>query len=131
MSSTHFFDIGSEMGNKVASYLKIKIQEKYHEKVTCFSSLIVVAMLCSTAVATDFHALSALSALQTVPDSVQDKELSTIEGGADCSGSTIGIGSGGVALCVWVLPGSRGGIASFTVANEIPVTGAPFLQIVE
>jgi hypothetical protein len=98
------------------------------KKATCFSSLIVVAMLCSTALATDFHALSSL---QAVPDPVQDKELSATEGGSDCSGSTIGIGSGGVALCAWVLPGSGGGLASFTVANEIPVTGAPFLQTVE
>jgi hypothetical protein len=117
------------MGNQSDLLPKdFKIRRNTMKKVTCFSSLIIIAVLCSAAMATDFHALSPL---QAVPVPVQDKELSTIEGGADCSGSTIGIGSGGVALCAWVLPGSGGGNASFTVANEIPVTGAPFLQTVE
>lgn len=97
--------------------------------ILLYSWTVLFAMICTTAMATDFHALSSL---QSVPDPVQDKELSMTEGGADCSGSMIGIGSSsGVALCAWVLPGSRGGAASFTVANEIPVTGAPFLQTVE
>ena len=92
------------------------------------NSLFTVVLLPNIVMATDFHALSEVHAATA---SIDDKTLSETEGGADCSSSTIGVGTDGVALCAWVVSGASGGVASFTVANEIPVTGAPFLQTVE
>jgi hypothetical protein len=93
------------------------------KKVTLGSAL-AVAMLSSTAMAADFHALGEIKAAP-----VQDTELSATEGGATCDVATVD-SAGGVALCAWVVSGASGGTASFTVANELPVTGAQFLQVI-
>ena len=97
------------------------------KKVILGSALAVVTLSC-TAMAADFHALGEI---QTAP--VQDRELSTTEGGAVCASSPEGgtvTSQGGVALCAWVVSGASGGTASLTVANELPITGAQFLQVV-
>lgn len=97
------------------------------KKVTLFGSALAVALLSGPAMAADFHALTVL---QTAPAALQDSELATTEGGADCSsagGSTAtNGGSGGVCL-VGDIGGAQG--ASFAVANDAPVTGANFLQV--
>ncbi len=93
------------------------------KKVTLGSAL-AVAMLSSTAMAADFHALGEIKAAP-----VQDTELSATEGGATCDATTVG-SAGGVALCAFLSSGASGGTAQFTVANELPVTAAQFLQVV-
>jgi hypothetical protein len=87
-------------------------------------SVLAIGLLSGTAMAADFHALGEIKAAP-----VQDVELSTTEGGATCDVATVS-SDGGVALCAWVVSGASGGTASFTVANELPVTGAQFLQVV-
>ncbi len=93
------------------------------KKVTLGSAL-AVAMLSSTAMAADFHALGEIKAAP-----VQDTELSATEGGATCDATTVA-SAGGVALCAHITSGASGGTASFTVANELPITAAQFLQVV-
>ncbi len=93
------------------------------KKVTLGSAL-AVAMLSSTAMAADFHALGEIKAAP-----VQDTELSATEGGATCDATTVG-SAGGVALCAFLSSGASGGTAQFTVANELPITAAQFLQVV-
>lgn len=93
------------------------------KKVT-LGSTVAVAMLSSTAMAADFHALGEI---QAAP--VQDSELSATEGGASCNFEEVG-SAGGVALCAYLMSGASGGTAKFTVANELPVTAAQFLQVV-
>jgi len=89
-----------------------------------------VAMSSAPVMAGGFHALSAL---QATPAPMQDSELATTEGGSYCSsagGSSSAVNSGtpggGVSLC-----GDLGsGIpANFAVSNQLPVTGANFLQV--
>ena len=101
------------------------------EKIILSSSAMVIALLSSTTTAGDFHALSAV---QTVPTSIQNQELSMIRGGATCNFTTVS-SAGGVALCGDIggaqgANGSTSSTASFTVANEFPVTGAQFLQVI-
>ncbi|MEE9398575.1 MAG: hypothetical protein V3V31_16370 [Methylococcales bacterium] len=96
------------------------------KKVTLLGSALTVAMLSAPAMAADFQALSGV---QAAPAPIQDAELSATEGGATCDVATVD-SAGGVALCAWVVSGASGGTASFTVANELPVTGAQFLQVV-
>lgn len=93
------------------------------KKVTLGSSL-AVAMLSSTAMAADFHALGEI---QAAP--VQDTELSATEGGGTCDATTVA-SDGGVALCAFLSSGASGGTAQFTVGNQLPVTAAQFLQVV-
>ncbi|MEE9339348.1 MAG: hypothetical protein V3U87_14835 [Methylococcaceae bacterium] len=86
-----------------------------------------VALLSSTAMATDFQALTVLQG--ATPVALQDSELATTEGGATCSvpGARAGNGNpGGVALCSEI-GGAQG--AHFAVANDAPVTGANFLSV--
>ena len=89
-------------------------------------SVLAIGLLSGTAMAADFHALSGV---QAAPAPVNDVELSTTEGGASCDGSEVG-SAGGVALCAHLKSGASGGEAWFTVANELPVTGAQFLQVI-
>ncbi|MEE9424510.1 MAG: hypothetical protein V3V18_05980 [Methylococcales bacterium] len=89
-------------------------------------SALAVGLLSSTAMAADFHALSGV---QAAPAPVQDTELSATEGGASCDFSEVASG-GGVALCAYLESGASKGTAKFTVANELPVTAAQFLQVV-
>jgi hypothetical protein len=100
------------------------------KKVTLLGGLMAVAMSSAPVMAGDFYALSVL---QATPAPMQDSELATTEGGAYCdstggSNSAVngGMPGGGVSLC-----GDLGsGIpASFAVSNELPVTGANFLQV--
>jgi hypothetical protein len=94
------------------------------KKITMLGSALAVGLLSSSAMAADFHALSGV---QAAP--VTDVELSTTEGGASCDASEVG-SAGGVALCAFLVSGASGGHAEFTVANELPVTGAQFLQVI-
>jgi hypothetical protein len=100
--------------------------EEIHEmkKIILQGSLLATVLLSSAAMAADFHVLGEI---QAAP--IQDTELSATEGGATCDYTTAG-SSGGVALCAFLVSGASGGTASFTVANELPVTGAQFLQVV-
>lgn len=93
---------------------------------TLLGSALAAAMLSGTAMAADFHALSGV---QQAPAPVQEQELSATEGGATCDATTVG-SAGGVALCAFLSSGASGGTAQFTVANELPVTAAQFLQVV-
>ncbi len=95
------------------------------KKIT-LGSTVAVALLSSTAMAADFHALSGV---QAAPAPIQDTELSATEGGATCDNTTVA-SAGGVALCAFLAPGASKGTAQFTVANELPVTAAQFLQVV-
>jgi hypothetical protein len=61
------------------------------KKVTLLCS--AVALLSSSAIAADFHALTAV---QSAPSPIQDKELSVIEGGSICHFQTVG---SGLSIC--------------------------------
>jgi hypothetical protein len=87
-------------------------------------SVLAIGLLSGTAMAADFHALGEI---KVAP--VQDVELSATEGGATCDAATVD-SAGGVALCSFLVSGASTGTASFTVANELPVTGAQFLQVI-
>ncbi len=60
------------------------------KKVTLLCS--AVALLSSSAMAADFHALTAV---QTAPAPIKDRELSEIEGGAICNFQS----DGGISIC--------------------------------
>ncbi|MEE9395974.1 MAG: hypothetical protein V3V31_03065 [Methylococcales bacterium] len=96
------------------------------EKITLLDSALVLTLLSGTAMAADFQALTGV---QATPTPIENAELSAIEGGAVCDAHYAG-SAGGVVLCAWLVSGASGGTASFTVANELPVTGAQFLQVV-
>ncbi len=96
------------------------------KKITLLGSALAVGLLSTSAMAADFHALSGL---QAAPAPVNDVELSTTEGGATCDFTAVS-SAGGVALCAVLSSGASGGTAAFTVANELPVTAAQFLQVV-
>ncbi|MEE9424114.1 MAG: hypothetical protein V3V18_03955 [Methylococcales bacterium] len=102
------------------------------KKIILQGSLLATVLMSGAAMATDFHALTGV---QAAPTSIENAELSAIEGGATCSYNGFVAGGivaseGGVALCAFLASGASGGTASFTVANELPVTGAQFLQVV-
>jgi hypothetical protein len=85
-------------------------------------------LLSSTAMATDFQALTVLQG--ATPVQLQDSELATTEGGAFCTVPLASAGNGnagGVALCAEIGGTTQG--AHFAVANDAPVTGANFLQV--
>ncbi len=69
------------------------------KKITFLSSTLATAMLSSSAIADDYHALIVV---QMAPVPTQDKELSAIEGGATCNNYGA-VSGGGVALCAWVV----------------------------
>ncbi len=96
------------------------------KKLALIGTTLSIALLSSTAMATDFQALTALG---STPVQLQDSELATTEGGAFCSVPDAAAGNGnagGVALCAEI-GGAQG--AHFSVANDAPVTGANFLQV--
>ncbi len=95
-------------------------------KKTLLGGAVAVALTSAPVFAQDFHALSVL---QATPAQMQDSELASTEGGATCDATTVG-SAGGVALCAFLSSGASGGTAQFTVANELPVTAAQFLQVV-
>jgi hypothetical protein len=96
-------------------------------KTTLLGSALAVALSAGSVIAAeDFHALAGL---QATPAPLQDGVLATTEGGATCDATTVD-SAGGVALCAFLTSGASGGAAAFTVANELPVTAAQFLQVV-
>jgi hypothetical protein len=96
-------------------------------KTTMLGSALAVTLLAAPAIAEDFHALKGLQGATPAP--LQDGVLATTEGGATCDATTVD-SLGGVALCAFLVSGASGGAAAFTVANELPVTAAQFLQVV-
>ncbi|MCK5831312.1 MAG: hypothetical protein KAH20_13540 [Methylococcales bacterium] len=98
------------------------------KKLTLLGTSFAIALLSSTAMASDFQALSVLQGVS--PAALQDSELASTEGGSTCTsagGSTAeNQNTGGVCL-VGDIGGAQG--ASFAVANDAPVTGANFLQV--
>lgn len=97
------------------------------KKLALIGTALSVALLSSTAMATDFQALTVLQGAS--PVALQDSELATTEGGAFCNVPAAAAANGnpgGVALCA-ELGGGQG--AHFSVANDAPVTGANFLQV--
>lgn len=100
------------------------------KKLALIGTAFSVALLSSTAMAADFQALTVLQGVS--PVALQDSELASTEGGATCNTATV-YGSqatngnaGGVCL-VSDIGGGQG--ASFSVANDAPVSGANFLQV--
>ncbi len=108
------------------------------KKVTLFGGALIVPLLSAPAMAADFYALSSLT---SAPTSISNLELSEVEGGAFCT-NNFADSRGGVTLCaaVWsdfftfdrLAPRNptNHSQAYFFVANEIPVTAAQFLQVV-
>ncbi len=108
------------------------------KKVTIFGAALIVPLLSAPAMAADFYALSSLT---SAPTSISNLELSEVEGGAFCT-NILADSRGGVTLCaeVWshfftrdrVAPMSptNHSEAHFYVANELPITGAQFLQVI-
>lgn len=98
-------------------------------KSILLGSALAVA-LSAPAIAADFHALKGLQGAAPAP--LQDGVLAATEGGLFCSsvnGSFAGFdGAPGVCL-VSDLPTIAGGFSAFAVSNELPVTGATFLQV--
>ncbi len=98
------------------------------KKLALIGTTLSIALLSSTAMAADFQALTVLQGVS--PVALQDSELASTEGGADCSsagGSTATNGGPGGVCLVGDIGGAQG--ASFAVANDAPVTGANFLQV--
>jgi hypothetical protein len=79
--------------------------------------------------ADDFHALSVI---QAAP--MQDEALASTEGGSICSTPNAttavnnGAPGGGVSLCSSLGSVAKG--AFHSVSNQLPVTGANFLQVI-
>lgn len=90
-------------------------------KSILLGSALAVA-LSAPAMAADFHALKGLQGASLAP--LQDGVLATTEGGAACSFAEASNEGGGVCL-LSALPFA----AFFSVANELPVTAANFLQV--
>jgi hypothetical protein len=95
-----------------------------NKTILLVSTLVAVA-LSTPAMAVDFHALAGLQGASPAP--LQDGVLATTEGGAECdfAFATNGGGSGGGVCLLSALPNA----AFFSVANELPVVGANFLQV--
>ena len=99
-------------------------------KTTLFGSALAVALSASPAIAEDFHALAGLQGATPAP--LQDGVLAATEGGLFCSsvnGSFAGFDVPSGVCLVSDLPTIAGGFSSFAVSNELPVTGATFLQV--
>ena len=97
------------------------------KKSTLFGSALAIGLASGPVMSADFYALSVVQG--AAPVAMQNGELAATEGGATCDFTTVA-SAGGVALCAFLLSGASGGTASFTVANELPVTAAQFLQVV-
>ncbi len=91
-------------------------------KTTLLGSALAVALSAAPAMAEDFHALKGLQGAAPAP--LQDGVLATTEGGATCNFGEASTETGGVCLLA-ALPFA----AFFSVANELPVTAAQFLQV--
>lgn len=91
-------------------------------KITLLGSALAVALSAAPAMAADFHALGGLQG--TSPAPLQDEVLAATEGGATCVLDSATTTDGGVCLLA-ALPNA----AFFSVANELPVTAAQFLQV--
>jgi hypothetical protein len=63
------------------------------KNILFLSNTLAAVLLSSTVMAANFHALTAV---QSAPGPIQDKELSAIEGGAICHFQTIG---SGLSIC--------------------------------
>ena len=98
-------------------------------KTTLLGSALAVA-LSAPAMAADFHALAGLQGARLAP--LQDGVLAATEGGLFCSsvnGSFAGFADATGVCLVSDLPTIATQFASFAVSNELPVTGATFLQV--
>jgi hypothetical protein len=99
-------------------------------KTTLFGSALAVALSAAPAIAADFHALAGLQGASPAP--LQDGVLAATEGGLFCSsvnGSFAGFAVATGVCLVSDLPTISTQFSSFAVANELPVTGATFLQV--
>jgi len=99
-------------------------------KTTLLGSALAVALSAAPAIAADFHALAGLQGVGPAP--LQDGVLAATEGGLFCSsvnGSFAGFAVATGVCLVSDLPTIAGGFSSFAVSNELPVTGATFLQV--
>jgi len=99
-------------------------------KTTLLGSALAVALSAAPAIAADFHALAGLQGAGPAP--LQDGVLAATEGGLFCSsvnGSFAGFAVATGVCLVSDLPTIAGGFSSFAVSNELPVTGATFLQV--
>jgi hypothetical protein len=84
----------------------------------------------SPAIAEDFHALAGLQGASPAP--LQDGVLAATEGGLLCTsvnGSSAGFDVATGVCLVSDLPTISTQFSSFAVSNELPVTGATFLQV--
>ncbi len=90
-------------------------------KTTLLGGALAVA-LSAPAMAGDFHALNGLQGATPAP--LQDGVLAATEGGAACDFTLATTDGAGVCLLA-ALPSG----AFFSVANELPVTAANFLQV--
>lgn len=89
-------------------------------------SMLATMMIAAPAIASEFHALGDIKGATPL----QDQVLATMEGGSTCSisgASTGGQPSGGVCLISFITHPSAS--VGFAVTNELPVTGANFLQV--
>ena len=102
------------------------------KKLALFGSVLAIALSSGSAIAGDFHALSALHGATPAP--LKDTALAATEGGSICqiSGALSavlgGAPGGGVSLCSGV--GFVGTGSFFAVSNEAFVTGANFLGVI-
>jgi hypothetical protein len=99
-------------------------------KTTLFGSALAVALSASPAIAADFHALKGLQGAAPAP--LQDGVLAATEGGLACTsvnGSLAGFAVATGVCLVSDLPTISGAFSAFAVSNELPVTGATFLQV--
>jgi hypothetical protein len=98
-------------------------------KTTLLGSALAVA-LSAPAMAADFHALKGLQGAAPAP--LQDGVLAATEGGLFCTsvnGSFAGFDVPTGVCLVSDLPTISTQFSSFAVSNELPVTGATFLQV--
>lgn len=90
------------------------------------ASALAVAFSATPVLAEDSHALSLLHA---TPGLMQDTELGAPKKAATCDFGSVDR-AGGFSLCAWLEPGASSGKAHFKGSNELPVTRARFLQVV-
>jgi hypothetical protein len=99
-------------------------------KTTLFGSALAVALSAAPVIAADFHALKGLQGASPAP--LQDGVLAATEGGLLCTsvnGSFAGFDVPTGVCLVGDLPTISGTFAAFAVSNELPVSGAQFLQV--
>jgi hypothetical protein len=90
-------------------------------KKSTLGSALAIAMLFSTAMAADLHALTAMQTVPVPTPSTEDKTT--------CD--TIVTGNGkGFTMCAFLSSGASRETTSYTIATERPVTSARFFQVV-